>query len=371
MAKKSIAFIIHSMSSGGAERVVSILSNELINNYQVYIFTLTNAPSFYKLNKQVVLVPGLNDMKPSANFISSLKLNYRLQNLIYENLKRYNIDACIAFMTSTNIISTLAARRAKVPVIISERNNPFAQKNNLNSFWHILRRYVYPVSDRLIVQTDRVAKFYEPFIHERKLIVIPNPINPDFKYDYEIQRKNIILNVGSLENQKGQKILIEAFNKLQINDWELHIVGEGSKKKDLQHLIQKYNLEQRVFLLGRISKIDQLYSTSKIFAFSSRFEGFPNALLEAMHFGLPCISTDCPTGPSELIRNGENGFLIPVDDIDLLSKKMKLLIDNESLRMNLGEQAKSSVHSYSSDKIVKKWSITLEKLLSEKSSVHG
>ncbi|WKX76460.1 glycosyltransferase family 4 protein [Zobellia laminariae] len=369
MEKRNIAFVIHSMASGGAERVVSILSNELIKNYQVYIFTLTNTPSFYKLNNKITVVPALVNLQPSPNFISSLKLNYKLQNIIYKNLKRYNIDACIAFMTSTNILATIATKRARVPVIISERNNPFAQKNNLNLFWKILRRYVYPASDRLIVQTDRVAKFYDSFIKEKKMIVIPNPINPDFKYDYGIERKNIILNVGSLENQKGQEILIEAFNEAKINDWELHIAGEGSKRKHLENLIHKYNLEQKVLLLGRISRIDKLYSTSKIFAFSSRFEGFPNALLEAMYFGLPCISTDCPTGPSEMIRNGENGYLVPIDDISLMAKKIKLLTNNESLRMDLGKQAKFSVLPYSSNKIVEKWRETLENLILEKHSV--
>ncbi|CAN0605851.1 unnamed protein product, partial [Ectocarpus sp. 12 AP-2014] len=142
---------------------------------------------------------------------------------------------------------------------------------------------------------------------------------------------------------KGQDIVIKAFSQINPSNWQLHLVGEGPKRKEYTNLINQLGMKDKILLTGRNNEISRYYLRSKIFVFPSRFEGFPNALTEAMYMGLPSISTDCPTGPSELIKDGMNGFLTPLNDINLFSEKIKELIDNTEMRDQMGRNAAKSV----------------------------
>lgn len=366
MKKKRLAFVTYCMLSGGAERVISILSNNLIEQYEVYIITLIDSPSFYKLDSKITLLHSTVKPKDSTNILEAINFNYKTYKSILAIFRNEHIDICIGFMTSNNILATLASKRMGIPVIISERNNPYLQNESTSSFWKILRRVVYPAANILVVQTQQIKTFYTPFIKKQNIRTIPNPINPDFDTINKIAKENIILNVGRLENQKGHDVLISAFAKSNLKDWKLYIIGEGSLRSTLTELIQQLNLNDKVKLLGRKENVADYYKKSKIFAFSSRFEGFPNALLEAMYFGLPCISTDCPTGPSELIKNKINGFLVPVNDIESLSKKIETLSESENLRASIGEEAQKSVEPYSSKVIVNEWNEIIKTLLNKK-----
>ena len=365
MKKKKIAFVTYGMQSGGAERVISILSNFLIKYFEVFIIIMVDSPSFYTLNSEVTVLYCKNSSKPTKGLFEALQSNFRTYKSLLKILKENKIDLAIGFLTTYNVLATLAAKRSGIPVIISERNNPFAQSVSMGFFWKALRRLVYPWADILTVQTPRVKTFYSSFINERKLVTIPNPISPDFERTTRVKKRNIILNVGSLEHQKGQDVLIRAFSKAQLDGWELHIVGEGSQRAKLTELIAEMDLQKRVLLLGRKPDIAEHYASSKIFAFSSRYEGFPNALLEAMYFGLACVSTDCPTGPAEMIENGINGYLVAVDHIDALALKLQKLTANGDLRFTLGQAARQSVEQYRTEKIVGKWKHLVDRLLDQ------
>ena len=272
-------------------------------------------------------------------------------------------------MTENNVLATLASKRVNIPVIICERNNPFLQSSSISNFWKILRRAVYPMADILTVQTQRVKSFYSPFIKSEKLVTIPNPVNPNFQNPITRDKENIILNVGSLENQKGQDVLIQAFANAKLKDWRLHILGEGSLRTVLKELIVKLGLEENVSLLGKDSNIGEHYASCKIFAFSSRYEGFPNALLEAMFFSLPCVSTDCPTGPAEIMTDGVNGYLVPVNDHHAITNKFRLLAKDADLRYRLGQKAKIAVEPFQIEEIIDKWTILIQKLLGENRAI--
>ncbi|MDT7830202.1 glycosyltransferase family 4 protein [Pricia sp. S334] len=365
MNKKKIAFITHGMQSGGSERVISILSNSLSKYFEVFIIIMIDSPSFYELRPEVTLLHCKEGPKPSKGIFEALKSNFNTYKAILKYLRDEKIDLAIGFLTTNNILTTLAAKRLEKPVIISERNNPLAQTATIGFFWKTLRRLLYPRADVLTVQTSRVKAFYTSFVKEQKLVTIPNPINPEFDRTISVKKKNVILNVGSLENQKGQDILIRAFYEAQLQNWQLHIVGEGSQRDKLTELIKKLNLQESVFLLGKKSNIAEYYSSSKIFAFSSRYEGFPNALLEAMYFGLGCVSTNCPTGPAEMIENNVNGYLVDVDDIPALAIQLQNLAKNDDLRRNLGLVARKSVEKYETEEIVAKWKNLIERLLNQ------
>jgi len=353
--KKTIAFVINSLTSGGAERVVSILVNALVQKYNIIIITFVKAPIFYELNDKILVRSCTNKLSPSKNAFQAISSNFFLVKKIRYFLKENDVDLCIGFMTTANILSVIASKLQHIPVIISERNNPYLEDHTIPMFWKKLRRLVYPRTNYLVVQTEGIKKFYKGFIKQRQLKIIPNPINPSFKNIHGVVRENIVLNVGRLSEQKAQDVLIRAFANIKPKGWKLYIAGNGEKKENLQLLINDLNMTDQIELLGTVKNVERLYSTSKIFAFTSIFEGFPNALLEAMHFGLACISTDCPTGPSELIQNDKTGYLIPMNDEKALENRLTFLINNHQEIERIGNAARISTKNYNVDSIVSKW----------------
>ena len=221
-----------------------------------------------------------------------------------------------------------------------------------------MRRVTYPKANILVVQTKPILKYFNAFMKIEKLKILANPISStlqEAKDNIQIPKENIILNVGRLTNQKGQEIAIRAFSSVNPQDWQLHLVGEGPKRKEYSSLIRKLGMEDKILIIGRDNQISSYFLRSKIFVFPSRFEGFPNALTEAMYMGLPCISTNCPTGPSELIEDGVNGFLTPVDNIEILAETINKLVCNTRLRQVIGLKAAESVSHLEENKVVKQW----------------
>ncbi|SHF79981.1 GalNAc-alpha-(1-_4)-GalNAc-alpha-(1-_3)-diNAcBac-PP-undecaprenol alpha-1,4-N-acetyl-D-galactosaminyltransferase [Arenibacter palladensis] len=361
--KQKIAFVIPSLGAGGAERVVSTLANALINDYEVYIITFIKVVPFYKLHKDVQLMYCVDNVPPSRNIFNALKSNYILLKKINAIIKTEKIQLLIGFLTSANVLSVLAAKSNSIPSIISERNNP--NKNNTNKFWKLLKNFSYPKANYLVVQTNKIKEYYTSSVDEKKLIILPNPISAELsaKRDNEAFKENVILNVGRLTNQKAQDVLIKSFSQIEDKNWKLLIIGEGPKKKEYQKLIEKLDLKDRVIIKSKTKNIDKYYNSSRIFAFSSIFEGFPNALIEAMHFGIPCISTDCPTGPSELIKDGINGFLIPMNKEQVLTEKINQLISKEDLRLSFGKNGQKTVDKFKVDSVVERWNKIIKRCI--------
>jgi len=362
MNRKTIAFVIQSLNSGGAERVVSILTGELVKKYHVVIIMNARSDPFYPIHPEVKIVHCLEEVAPSSNFLQAIRQNYRLVKMMWKHLNKNKVDVCIAFITSTNILAIIASRLAKIPIIISERNYPGIEDLQVPALWKWLRRLTYPMANMLVVQTQAIKEYYLPKIKEEKIAVIPNPINPDFNSTVAGGRQNVVLNVGRLADQKAQDLLIRAFAQLKPSGWKLHIVGEGNNRSRLEELIAELKMNDCIELKGKSTDIERYYLGSKIFAFTSIFEGFPNALLEAMHFGLACVSTNCPTGPSDLIEDGVNGYLIPVNDQAALEKKLQQLMLNEKERIRFGLAARKSADRFRVEKVVKEWESLLTRV---------
>ena len=368
--KKNVAFLIYSLKSGGAERVVSTLSNGLCIDYNITVITIIDTKPFYELNKNVNVIPCVNTTNIKKSFINSLKSNYGLYKKIKDICKDESIDILIGFMTSSNVLAILAARRSKIPVIISERNHP--SFSGLSKFWKIMRRITYPKANILVVQTKPILDFFSSYVKKENLKILANPIakdHVDAKNTVIVEKENIILNVGSLNYQKGQDIAIKAFARINPVDWQLHLVGEGPKKEEYKNLIKELRMENKILLIGRDNKISKYYLRSRVFIFPSRFEGFPNALTEAMYMGLPCISSDCPTGPSELIEEGQNGFLSPIDNVKMFADKLNILINDSSLRQELGINASKSVTQYEEKNITKIWKELISKTIQKNNRI--
>ncbi|MBC2840334.1 glycosyltransferase family 4 protein [Robiginitalea sp. SC105] len=355
MSNEKIAFLLPSLGSGGAERVVTILANELVKERPVTIITYSTGNPYYQLSPEIKLFHCTDSINPSSSLLEAIKTNIKILKALVNILKEQKINLIIGFLTSANVLSIIAAKICSIKAIISIRNNP--DKDRPTKFWSILTRLTYPFANHVTVQTSPIKKILSNYVSNNKISILPNPLNPDFanKRNKDTPKQKIILSVGRFTDQKNHEMLIRSFGKIPIGDWRLIIVGDGEKRIEYEQLIKELKLQNSVDLPGRKKDIYEYYNSASIFAFSSIFEGFPNALLEAMYFGLPCISTNCPTGPSELISNEVNGFLVDVNDTEAFSVGLQKLIDSPDLRSEFGNNASKSVEKYELRKIIQNW----------------
>ena len=350
MKKKTVAFLISSLNAGGAERVVSLLANELSLTNDIVIITLSKDEPFYKLNDSItvkqlgVLNSGTNPLK---SIFSNLVLLYKITLLI----RSFKIKSLICFMTTSNVLGIISGKMlSNIKVTISERANP---KFEDVGYWNFLRRKTYKLADRLVVQSEEISNYFKPFVDERKTSIIPNPIKiVDFNKN---KKEKIILTVGRIDANKNQEQIIRSFSKVKQQGWKLIICGDGSLLSKLKDLVISLNMNDAVEFKGIVKNIEKQYERASIFAFSSLSEGFPNVLLEAMNYGCACISTDCPTGPSILIKNNVNGFLIPLADENSYTNHLQNLIDEEKTRNIFVSNAKSSLENYALNKVADQW----------------
>lgn len=363
MGRKKIAFLIPSLSSGGAERVVVSLANKFANKFEVFLIVLNETKTVYDVDKEVNLIYLQEKYAPSNSLIKAITSNVIFVKKIVKTARKNQIDILIGFTTSVNILSIISSRFLKRPNLISERNNPEVYVPNI--FWRILRNFCYPFTNGLIVQTDVIKGFYQKIIQESKIKIIPNPIDEiilSVRKDYS-ERENVILTVGRLDANKNQRLLIEAFANLNVVNWKLVIVGDGILREEYIKLTSSLGISDKVDFVGNISNVSDYYNKAKIFVFTSKSEGFPNALLEAMSFGLPCISTDCPSGPSEIIKNNENGYLIEVNNRIQLEGQMTNLMNNQRLCLEFSAKALLSIDKYKLQEIYKHWEILILNLV--------
>jgi GalNAc-alpha-(1->4)-GalNAc-alpha-(1->3)-diNAcBac-PP-undecaprenol alpha-1,4-N-acetyl-D-galactosaminyltransferase len=361
--KKKIAFIIPCLSYGGAERVIVSLANKFTSNFEVFLIVFYKSDMIYNVDEKVNIVYLQEKYTASFSFIDAIINNIGYLKKLIKIAKKNKIDALIGFTTSVNIITVISSFYLKTPTLISERNNPEVYIPNF--FWKVLRKFSYSFTSGLVVQTDFIKRFYQKTIQTDKIIIIPNPIDEYLisKRKFYGDRLNIILTVGRLDENKNQRLLIEAFSNLNPENWKLIIVGDGILRDVYKKLVKDLDIEQKVEFVGNVQNVWDYYNQAKIFAFTSNSEGFPNALLEAMSFGLPCISTDCPSGPSEIIINDENGYLIEVNNRKQLEDRLSKLINNPAICDQFSQNAISTTLKFNMVEVKKLWEVQIQKLL--------
>jgi len=248
-----------------------------------------------------------------------------------------------------NSFVLLALYGLKYTVFVSDRCQP---NKSLGKFHDFLRLILYPKAKGVIVQTRTAKEIYQKIIPHAKLTVIGNPICTISPQNEPI-RENIILTVGRLIKSKHHDELIRLFAQINIPSWKLIIIGDDALKQQnimrLRYLVKELKSEDRIFLIGSRNDVDAFYLKSKIFVFTSSSEGFPNVIGEAMSAGLPVVAFNCVAGPSEMIQDGENGFLVPLYKFEKIKERLMLLMQDEKLRNKLGENAKKTIQSYSSE----------------------
>lgn len=328
---RNITFFIGALPQGGAERVISILTNRLIESgYIVTLILLRDRPVFYHLNERLMLYI----VERETGSDSLVKNVYWLH--LY--MKHHN-DVFISFLAQYNIVALLASCGCNNSVIVADRNDPYHWPANRGI--RLIRNFLYRFADGIVLQTESNKSYFSKMV-QRKAIVIPNPVDMQEKKALAINmpHKHEIINVARLMPQKNQQMLIHAFKRVLRDhpDYKLKIYGDGPLLQELVSYIKKNGLLDNVYMMGSTDDIFSRMAESEIFVLNSLFEGMPNALIEAMCIGLPCISTRV-SGANELINDNVNGILVNVNDEDELVEKICMLIDEDEKRESIAKQA--------------------------------
>lgn len=338
ISKRKIVLIIPSLKVGGMERVMSTLANFFceMEGLEVHLILTGHQKKFYSINEKIIL--------HEPKFENENKLLYSIKTLFFlrNHLKKINAFSLLSFGEKYNSFVLLASLGLNVKKYVSDRSKP---DKNWGPFHNQLRRILYPSADGIISQTQYAKNFIFNSLKHGNVCVIPNPLS-ERKFQTYGNKKNIILTVGRLIKTKNIEFLVKTFSKIKHAGWELWIVGSGPEKVRLDSLIREKKLSNKIKMLGDQVDVGKFYMQAKIFAFASTSEGFPNVLLEAMETGLPCVSFDCIAGPSEVIQNNRNGFLIPLGDEDLYESKLEQLIKDTSLRQAMSHEALCSVKKF-------------------------
>lgn len=351
-----ILFCIDAMPKGGAERVVANLSNYFASNKKnsVRILTLVNGECAYELENSVNYM-SLN-FTFTSNHLTKIVCAYKNVKKYIKFLKTYRPDIVISFLPTASYYSSISCHFAGVKLIISERNNPSSIYDT--KIKELITKFLYSKASGFVFQTKMASHYFSKNI-QKKSTIIANPINEKFFVEpYIGLRKKRIVTVGRLDVQKNQILLIEAFNVVlkKHPDYQLYIYGEGPLRMDLEKKIKKLNIEDHVFLPGVSNNIISEIYDATAFVLSSDYEGMPNALMEALALGIPSISTDCPCGgPSELIKDGFDGILIPIRNQESLASAIEKIIGDPKLAGILSYNSSKKMKKYNIKEINKKW----------------
>ena len=346
-----ICFVTSTLISGGSERVMSLLANRFAEDgYNVEIININKHIVFYPIDSRIVLRFAEDEVGTSV----CKKLLW-----LRRYIKQARPDVVVPFMEAVYCFTLIALIGCKVQVISSERIDPRKSPFLRN----LLRYLILPLTDWLVVQTQDIKAFYPRFI-QKKTSIIYNPVSDQVFHLPEVEKEDIIISVGKLDGQKNHALLIRAFSKVaqDFPTWKLIIFGEGPRRKSLQLTIENIQLTNRVLLPGRSNRVIEEMNRSKIFAFSSNYEGMSNAILEAVCVGLPVVTTNV-SGAEELVQDG--GFVVPIGSEKQLVESMRCLMDDSSLQSQMGEKNKKRAHAYDIDLIYRQWESLIKEVVSK------
>lgn len=360
-----ILCFIYSLGPGGAERVLTHLATDWAEKgNQVTIATYDKGDDpFYALSAKVRLIK----LRLSGGNILLRLINHLKRPFVFRKIiKKLSPDVVISFMDKTNVLVLMAKSGVDIPVIISERTDFL--KYYPGTVVSLLRPFFYKRAQALVTLSQVQAQYFRKFC--RRVVIIANPVIP-LKYSLSSnasKREPNILAAGRLSNEKGFDLLLRAFSNIHasIPDWNLVIYGKGPDRKNLERLVHNLRIQKRVKLAGITKDLPKVMSKAGIFVLSSRYEGFPNVLIEAMAAGCPVIATDCADSIRDIITHQKNGLLIPPENIEALEKAIKLLLTNESLRKKLGKEAQKSIKKFSLKKISRKWEHLMAEAIRDK-----
>ena len=347
---KKVMFVCQSLGNGGAERVVSVLTDELSEaDYRVFILTMTKEKQVYNINENVEIVA------PHKNYNAGILGKLQRVKIIRDEIIKHKIDVVVAFSHYNAMFSVIASYGLPVRIIGSERNDPAQLKNRkiLNSTRNILFKKL----DCLVCQTDE-AKAYFPNKIQEKTTIILNPISASIIDPYCGEKEKKIVTFCRLEPQKNLRMLIDAFemHNEEYPDYELNIYGEGSERENLLNYIVSKGLVNVISIKPFCKDVHQKVMKATIFALPSNYEGLSNSMIEAMALGIPTVVTDCPCGGARMvIENNKNGIMVAVDDPKAMYEAFKKIIVSPKFAKELSNNGVKIRDKLNCKKIAKQW----------------
>lgn len=343
--KKRILFFIATLNDGGAQRVVSIISSKIVEKgFDVEILKYYDSDNIYPLNKEVKINSVVGKTKTKNVFVNMCYVHKYFKN---------NADCVVSFLAPFNIFALLANIGNHIPIIVADRNDPRKVPNSIIA--RLIRNAIYKIADGIVVQNKENAIYFK----NKKCYIIENPFDDNNYIGKALttNKVNKIVSVGRLCEQKNHLMLIDAFSiiKKEFTNYKLEIFGDfESYKFVLDNEVNRLKLNGSIDFKGSRKNVLDEISSAKIFVLSSNYEGMPNALIEAMCLGLPCISTKIP-GTIDLIDNNINGILVDINDVDALANSIKTLLNDDDMAIKLAKNACMISSKFDTDVIVDKW----------------
>lgn len=373
-AASRICLFIGSLKAGGAERVTLWLARELVaRGHAVTVLTHHGADQdFFALPQGVTrAVVGLTEGRQTlfGKALINLRRCWRVRSV----LRGMQADVILAMMPHESVVGVVAATGLRTRVVVSERNAPWHRRQD--RIWTLMRKLVYRLSDAQVAQTRPIADWLERHTGSRRLHIIPNAVQSPLPSGTPViappadPARKLIVAAGTKPWQKGFDLLIEAFAGIADTypDWDLAIPGlhpdreeEGLTGQAVLDRARAAGLEHRVLLPGHAGNMPDWYGAADLFVLSSRFEGFPNVLVEAMSQGCACVAFDCDTGPRDIIEDGENGLLVAPLEATPLADAMARAMGDDALRDHMGAQARTVTRRFSAARIMDLWCRALD-----------
>ncbi|WP_130836116.1 glycosyltransferase [Lachnoclostridium sp. Marseille-P6806] len=358
-----IAFHLNNLEQGGAERVVSNLANQFAaEGFEVLVATEETGQNEYLLDPRVRRVHvGLRPEDEKKSRVRKFRLRVKY---LRQFMEAERPDVLCAFAQRANYRALMAGKGTGVPVVISIRTDPVGHYDRLSD--RIQIRLLFPRAAGCVFQTTLQREFFRPYLQDRSAIIL-NPIHPKYigRPRPERSEKSVVQS-ARLVDFKNQPMLLDAFELVHRRhpDYVLRIYGGDSgdgTKEILERKIRERGAESYVMLMGACGELERELTKGRIYAFSSDWEGLPNALMEAMALGMPVVATDCPCGgPAEIIENGKNGLLVPIRDPEALAEGICRLIEDDALAERLGAEAARLSERASGEVILRQWRAYLE-----------
>ena len=363
-----IAIVRYNLSKvGGAEKVAINMANELSEYYDVSLVSVLlneDKKINYEIDEKVDLVSFFSGDKKVREVI------FKAAKSLRKYIKQKDIKVVYSIASATNIIIFLATLSLDVKIVFCDHHSLEFQ----DGISRKIQRYIgAKFFDKIITLTEedknKYTKLYN--IDKKKVSNIYNWIEsiPTNNYKYSVDFKKLIT-VGRFANQKGydylSKVAIRVLSKFP--DWQWDIYGSGDEriKKDLIVELEKVGVRSQVNFMGNVKGTENIYPNHGIYVMTSRYEGLPLVLLEAKQYELPIVSFDCPTGPSEIVIHGENGYLIEKYDIEKMSNKISKLIEDEQIRIEFSKNSMNNIGKFEKETIVKQWIDLTEELIGGK-----